>query len=176
MTVQNVSGISAGTYTLSAYVNTNNVTVNGNGVYLGVELRNSAGAMVKVLRAEKIYKTSGWKRISLLVLIGDCYDIVLQILYVSIVIVVILKAERVAFFVIHKDDFRSSVFLPCENVSVIIELRSSARTVFGDSSAFHIVFVCDIVGVIGKTDTLKLSAFPRKNITTYDFGVPYRVG
>ena len=65
MTVQNVSGISAGTYTLSAYVNTNNVTVNGNGVYLGVELRNSAGAMVKVLRAEKIYKTSGWERISL---------------------------------------------------------------------------------------------------------------
>lgn len=65
MAVQYPSGITAGTYTLSGYVNTDGETLAGTGAYFGVEFRNSDGTLVYTQRAEKIYKTDGWQRVSL---------------------------------------------------------------------------------------------------------------
>ncbi len=65
MAVQYPSGVTAGTYTLSGYINTDGETLAGTGAYFGVEFRNSDGALVYTQRAEKIYKTDGWQRVSL---------------------------------------------------------------------------------------------------------------
>ena len=63
--VQNLSGIEPGTYTLSAYIDTNGQKLAGGGAYLGVEFRNSSGTLVYTQRAEPIHETDGWQRVSL---------------------------------------------------------------------------------------------------------------
>ena len=59
---QDVTGIPAGRYTLSGYINTGGVKLPGNGAYLGIELRNSAGVLVDVAHIEETLKTDGWER------------------------------------------------------------------------------------------------------------------
>lgn len=59
---QDVTGIPAGRYALSGYINTGGVKLPGNGAYLGIELRNSAGVLVDVAHIEETLKTDGWER------------------------------------------------------------------------------------------------------------------
>ena len=65
MAVQNVVGVTAGTYTISAYINTNGTTLGGEGAYFGVEFRNSSGTLTTVQGSERIKKTDSWERVSL---------------------------------------------------------------------------------------------------------------
>ena len=65
MAVQNVQNLPAGTYTLSGYVNTGGTTLAGIGSYFGIEIRNSAGAMVTVKKAEPIMQNNKWERVSI---------------------------------------------------------------------------------------------------------------
>lgn len=65
MAVQNVSGLSPGTYTISAYVNTYGATLTGTGAYFGIEFRDSQGVLDYVNKTETIIKTDTWQRVSL---------------------------------------------------------------------------------------------------------------
>ena len=62
---QYVKNLSAGEYTLSAYINTEGETILDGGVYLGYILFDADGNQVKAERAEKIFKTDGWERFSM---------------------------------------------------------------------------------------------------------------
>ena len=62
---QYVKNLSAGEYTLSAYVNTERQTISDGGVYLGYSLFDADGNQIKAERAEKIFKTDGWERFSM---------------------------------------------------------------------------------------------------------------
>ncbi len=63
--MQNVKNLSAGEYTLSAYINTEGKTIANGGVYLGYNLYDADGNQIKAERAEKIFKTDGWERFSM---------------------------------------------------------------------------------------------------------------
>ncbi|NMP38589.1 MAG: DNRLRE domain-containing protein, partial [Clostridiales bacterium] len=62
LSLQDVTSAPVGTYTLSAYINTNNATLAGDGAHLGVELRNSSGVIEEIAYIEKTVKTNGWER------------------------------------------------------------------------------------------------------------------
>ena len=62
---QRVQNLSAGEYTLSAYLNTEGQTISQAGIYFGYILYDSTGAVIGENRAEKILKTDGWERYSL---------------------------------------------------------------------------------------------------------------
>ena len=62
---QRVQNLTAGEYTLSAYLNTEGQTISQAGIYFGYILYDSTGAVIGENRAEKILKTDGWERYSL---------------------------------------------------------------------------------------------------------------
>ncbi len=60
--VQSLDNMPGGTYTLSAYINTNGATIPGDGVQFLASIYNSDGVYVSTEPIEKTTKTNGWER------------------------------------------------------------------------------------------------------------------
>lgn len=70
--VQTINNLPGGTYTLSAYINTNGATIPGNGVQMFAEIHQPGnGAYISSENIEKTTKTNGWERRSVTFTVPD---------------------------------------------------------------------------------------------------------
>ena len=77
--LQSVKNLSAGDYTLSAYINTNGQTIADGGVYFGYKLLGTDNTVISAARGEKIFKTDGWERFSMTITVEEGQGIRLMV-------------------------------------------------------------------------------------------------